>query len=165
MSFMQVMVDLQRAQAQLEHGVQRFRSRLIVVTLVGIIASLGVSGWEVWRQIYPSGSIEERAEDLSRSLKEASRLVDQMQSDIQSRQAIVTKLRNDLATYDKLAALKKEEVEAVAQALRGEIDRNARRSFWEGVGVNFGFFFLGVIASWFVGTRTASSRARAAPPK
>jgi hypothetical protein len=125
---------------------------IINVLALGVTIASGFQLIILFRQP-ASASAQDRVQQLSKSLSEATQLIDQMQIDIESRQRMVTKLQGDLETYDKLAALKKDEVEAVAQVLRGEIDKSSRRSFWEGVAVNFAFFILGAIASWFIGRR------------
>jgi uncharacterized membrane protein YdfJ with MMPL/SSD domain len=153
MNWKEELGKLARAEAVIELGIARIRYRLIAVTIAGIVASLAGAAVPFFEMLRPSASIQQRAEQLSKSLTDATTLIDQMQADIQSRQAMVTKLQSDLETYNKLATLKKDEVEAVAQVLRGEIDRNSRRSFWEGVAVNFTFFILGAVVSWFVGRR------------
>jgi hypothetical protein len=106
----------------------------------------------------PTPTLQERAAGLSRALADATKLIDEMGTEIQSRQAIVQKLQNDLNTYSALAALRKEEVEAVALTLRVELDREAGRSFWEGASLHFTFFVLGAGITWLVERRHGSKR-------
>jgi len=93
---------------------------------------------------------EMRIRRLTTSLSEAVDLIDGIEKEIDSRQTLVGRLQKDVKRYTKLAALKKGEVEAVAQSLRGEIQREERRSFWQNVGLNAFFFGLGILASYFL---------------
>jgi len=72
-------------------------------------------------------------------------LINEVESEISSRQALATKLENDITTYKRLSELKKSEVEAVVQALRGELRNEGRRSFWLGFLVKLMFFALGLV--------------------
>jgi hypothetical protein len=90
---------------------------------------------------------EDRVKRLSRSLKEAVALISQIETEIKDRTALAEKLQNDVKTYNQLVQIKKPEVEAVAQLLRGELRSEGRKTFWRGVAVNFIFFVLGASAS------------------
>jgi hypothetical protein len=93
---------------------------------------------------------EMRIRKLTTSLTGAVDLINGIEREIEGRQALVGKLQKDVKRYTKLAALKKDEVEAVAQSLRGEIQREERRSFWRHVALNAFFFILGILASYFL---------------
>jgi TolA-binding protein len=71
-------------------------------------------------------SFEDRVERLSRSLSEAGRVVGQLEQEIKSRQQLVDHLREE----QQLLELSRDEVDAVAQTLRGELRREGRKSFW-----------------------------------
>lgn len=92
-------------------------------------------------------SIDDRVNELTKSLKESVNLINQIQSEIEGRQKLVDKLKNDVKTYDEIAKLKKSEVDSIAQLIRGELKREGRTSFWQGVLVNFIFFILGASVS------------------
>ncbi|NRT76977.1 hypothetical protein [Clostridium beijerinckii] len=92
-------------------------------------------------------SIDDRVNELTKSLKESVNLINQIQSEIEGRQKLVDELKNDVKTYDEIAKLKKSEVDSIAQVIRGELKREGRKSFWQGVIVNFIFFILGASVS------------------
>ena len=91
--------------------------------------------------------IGERVDRLTGSLKEAIDLIDRIEREIRDRHALATRLQDDVRRYETLAALKGEEVEAVAQVLRAEVHSETRRSFWRGAMLNSVFFFLGVLVT------------------
>jgi len=88
-------------------------------------------------------TIEQRIKRLSSSLVEATSLIDQIEQEIKSRQALAEKLKEDIRIYRKLASLSQVEVEAVAQVLRRELRTESQRSFRKGVLINFVLFMLG----------------------
>jgi hypothetical protein len=87
---------------------------------------------------------------LTNSLREATELISHIESEITSRSALAEKPQKDVDVYNKLVELKKPEVEAVAQLLRGELKKEGKRSFWKGFATNFLFFVLGAIASGII---------------
>jgi hypothetical protein len=89
-------------------------------------------------------AIGERMDRLTHSLKEAIDLIDQIEGEIRDRHALATRLQEDVRRYERLAALKGEEVEAVAQLFRAELHLETRRSFWRSAALNSVFFLLGV---------------------
>jgi len=92
-------------------------------------------------------SLEQRIDKLTTSLKESVKLIDTIQSEIESRQHLAKKLQDDITTFDNLAKLKKSEIEAVAQALRTELIVQEKKSFVRDVSINTGFFIAGAIVS------------------
>ena len=108
-------------------------------------------------------SLAHRVEILSKSLADATALIDTISNEIAARTRLVEKLRQDEARYDELLHLKKSEVDAIVQVLRGELEEQGRKSFWSGVGVNFVFFLLGVIVSLVISIASASLRNETVP--
>ena len=92
-------------------------------------------------------TLEQRITRLTSSLHDATPLINHIQAEIEARQQLVDKLQRDVDTYNKIVESKKPEVEAVAQLLRGELKKEGRRSFWQGVAINFVFFVLGAVLS------------------
>ena len=83
--------------------------------------------------------------ELTEFLHESVRLIGQIEDEITERSTLAEKLKADIEISKQLAQLKQEEVEAVAQALRGEIQREGRKSFVYSTLVNAGFFCLGLL--------------------
>jgi len=94
-------------------------------------------------------TLDERINKLTFALKESSKIVAEIESEIQTRQKLVEELHEDTQRYEKLITLNQEQVDAVAQVLKGELRKENRASFWKAVGVNFIFFLLGAGASWY----------------
>jgi predicted translin family RNA/ssDNA-binding protein len=89
-------------------------------------------------------SIEQRINRLSSALSESAHAIQVVEAEIKERSELVEKLRRDAETYEQLKNMNREEAEAVAQALRGELKTEGRRSFWSNAAMNFLFFVLGV---------------------
>jgi hypothetical protein len=121
----------------------------ILITLAaGITASLaGSLLYSVVHRLFPrrrhEEGIQERVKRLTKSLEEATSLIANIEAEITARSTLATQLQKDIDQYNKLVELKKPEVEAVAQLLRGELKKENRGSFWKGFAVNFVFFILG----------------------
>jgi t-SNARE complex subunit (syntaxin) len=95
---------------------------------------------------------EDRVKKLSQSLQEAVTLISEIESEIKERTTLAEKLQLDIKTYDRLVQLKKPEVEAISQLLRGELQKEGRKSFWQGFAINFLFFVLGAVTSVITST-------------
>jgi hypothetical protein len=119
-----------------------------ILVAVGALISLlgGLLSLKMLRR-KKKGTTEDRIRRLTNSLREATQLISNIESEITSRYTLAEKLQKDVDVYNKLVELRKPEVEAVAQLLRGELEREGRRSFWKGFATNFLFFVLGAIAS------------------
>jgi hypothetical protein len=85
-------------------------------------------------------TLDERLRVLVGSLNQASTSVGEIEREIRSRQELVDRLRRE----QRLLELNRDEVDAVAQALGGEVKREGRKTFWMGVAQNGVFFGLGV---------------------
>jgi hypothetical protein len=108
-------------------------------------ALLGISTFVADLQRQPKGELSQRVAVLTKGLTDSTRLIQEIQTEIESRTALADKLQKDIKTYDELVKLKRPEVEAVAQLVRAELQGNESRSFWKDVGINFGvglFFWL-----------------------
>jgi peptidoglycan hydrolase CwlO-like protein len=99
-------------------------------------------------------TIEDRVKRLTKSLGEATSLISNIENEIKARSALATQLQDDIDQYNKLVEVKKPEVEAIAQLLRGELKKESRSSFWKGFAINFLFFVLGAGASWGINLLT-----------
>lgn len=86
---------------------------------------------------------EEKVRRLTASLQEAAQAIGDIQKEIQERHRLASKLQQDVQTYQRLKQVNAEEVEAVVQALGGEVRKEGRRN----LRTNIAFFVLGVIAS------------------
>ena len=123
---------------------------IISIAIAGGAASLasGIFAEFAQKRSRKSITLEQRIDKLTTALKESSRLVSEVESEIQSRQRLVSELQQDAERYKNLITLNQEQVDAVAQVLKGELRKEGRKSFWLGVFVNFVFFLLGAALSW-----------------
>jgi TolA-binding protein len=118
----------------------------------GTIASIIASVFEVYvlKKYRKPENLESRINKLAAALKESSRLVGEVEDEISKRQSLVNELQQDAERYQRLVSINREQVEAVAQLLQGELRKEGRKSFWGGVAVNFVFFSFGALLSWYL---------------
>ncbi|MBB1319372.1 hypothetical protein H5123_17240 [Shewanella sp. SR43-4] len=88
-------------------------------------------------------TLEDRINKLTSALKESSHLVTEVEIEINKRKNLVQELQKDAEKYEKLVSINKDQVEAVAQLLQGELRKEGNKSFWKGIMANFIFFVLG----------------------
>ena len=134
-------------------GKPQFRmsfSLVAALTIAGAMSSVIASAFEVYvlKKYRKPETLENRITKLSAALKASSELVAEVEGEIAKRQSLVTELQQDAEKYQRLVTINKEQVEAVAQLLQGELRKEGNKSFWKGVLVNFLFFGLGALLSW-----------------
>ena len=122
-------------------------------------ASLGISSSvviEVFRTIL-NRKDQVNDEDITARIKEISEVLNnsvQELSDIQQkleqRVQVVEKLKNEAENAEAIIELNANQVKAVREVLNNELQKEGRKSFWQGVAINFLFFVLGAIASYIV---------------
>lgn len=95
-------------------------------------------------------TLDERIAGLSRSLQQAAGAMTAIEAEVAERASLVERLKADAARYEKLVALKYEEVQAVAQTLRGELETTNRRSFWANQAANAILVSIGILAGWLL---------------
>ncbi len=91
--------------------------------------------------------LESKINGLTSALSDSANLINHIQTEIESRHKLVEKLKADHEHYEKLVKLKESEVEAVAQLLRGELQKESKNSFIKSIAANFIFFVLGSAVS------------------
>lgn len=127
---------------------------ILPVALAGLLSSIAAGLIEifVFKKYRKPQTLEIRINKLSSALKESSRLVSEVEGEIEKRQSLVAELQADAVRYQRLVSINKEQVEAVTQLLQGELRKEGDKSFWKGVLVNFIFFALGALLSWHLAT-------------
>ena len=94
-------------------------------------------------------TIEDRIATLTDSLKSSIEVISELESEIDNRSKMVSKLKDDAERYEKLKVLNEEQVEAIAQTFRGEIKSESKKSIWRNAIINFVvallFFLLGYL--------------------
>jgi hypothetical protein len=109
--------------------------------------------------IQSSGTLRERTQRLTKALEVAMTALaetsDELQLEVEQGQRLVTKLERDAHTYEELAKVSRDQAEAVAVLVRGEVKAEGRRSFWTQLWVQFVlgvvFFVAGVIVTLALG--------------
>jgi septal ring factor EnvC (AmiA/AmiB activator) len=89
-------------------------------------------------------TLEERIAILSSNLERSSQAISEIEAEIAQRHQLVVQLEQQRQTTENLLRLNREEVESVAQLIRGEVRANERQSFWVNVGTSAFFFVLGL---------------------
>ena len=121
----------------------------LIAAMVGGITSAVATFWfGRRRRSAQRGTTEESTEQritrLTTALSESSHVIQEIEAEMQDRTELVEKLKRDAETYERLRHINREEAEAVAQALGGELRKEGRRSLLTNFLMNFGFFVLGV---------------------
>jgi len=94
--------------------------------------------------------IAAKIKGISDSLsKSAGELVD-LQEQLKERIAFVEDLSAQAKKAEDIASLNKDQLDAVSEILNANLKKEGKRSFWQGVLVNFIFFILGAVASYIV---------------
>ena len=130
--------------------IKRILTDMLIIMISGITSALVIfvlTGVFTPAKLGKGETTEDRIRRLTASLQEAAQLINNIESEMTARSVLAEKLQKDIETYNKLVELKKPEVEAVAQLLRGELKREGRRSFWTSLAMNFLFVALGVIGT------------------
>jgi arginine/ornithine N-succinyltransferase beta subunit len=126
-------------------NLERFTATLVT----GIIASVTLVVATEWTQKKRPGEItlEQKITALTKNLNDSARAISEVEREVQARRQLADKLRADAEEAQNLATLNQKQVEAVAQALRGQLEERERASFWWTIGQNFFFAALGVALS------------------
>ena len=129
----------------------------IIVTLLSGI--LGVSSSIVYevistilkrKNINKEDDITSRIKDVSTVLENSVQELGELQIELEERVKMVEKLKEEAEQAETIISLTEEQVKAVRTTLNNELQKEGRKSFWQGVIVNFGFFVLGAIVSYIV---------------
>ena len=124
----------------------------IIISITGIVGALASILFQLFEKYFikktkKEETTEERIQKLIKSLQETTHLVNKIEDEINERSKLAEKLQNDIKFYDELVSIKKPEVEAITQLLRGKLKKESSASFWKGFAVNFLFFILGAVIS------------------
>ena len=129
----------------------------IIVTLLSGI--LGVSSSIVYevistilkrKNINKEDDITSRIKDVSTVLENSVQELGELQTELEERVKMVEKLKEEAVQAETIISLTEEQVKAVRTTLNNELQKEGRKSFWQGVIVNFVFFVLGAIVSYIV---------------
>lgn len=85
---------------------------------------------DVWTSPPPKQDLASRIQILTGRLNISAKTISEIEREIAERQELVKKLENDAETAKRLTVVSREQVEAIAQTLRGELEKKEQSSFW-----------------------------------
>ena len=88
-------------------------------------------------------SLKSSADTLSKSIT----ALGEIEGEMGKKRLLANKLQREIDHSTRIAALTREEVDAVTHVMGGVVRREGRRSFWKGLLINFVFFAAGVITT------------------
>lgn len=95
-------------------------------------------------------SIDSKIEQAVAALQAASKLVDELETDLRDRTTRLNQLRDEVDQYSKLAAIEEEKAKALVLQLDSLLSRNRGRERWVSLAINllagFLIFALGIVA-------------------
>jgi hypothetical protein len=95
----------------------------------------------------PRDPAVDRVKRLVKALAEATEVMAAIEKEVTARRVMAERLQRDVETHTRLLALDREEVEAVAQTMAGEVRREGRRNLLTSFLLNAFFFGLGVLVT------------------
>jgi hypothetical protein len=119
---------------------------LVAGFIVVVPAVLFLSGWLIPVPHQKEG-LAERISALTTILNVSAKAVADIESEIAQRRDLVRQLQSDAERAKQLSAVSREQAEAVAQALKIELERREQSSFWSNVLMNLAFVFIGIVAT------------------
>jgi hypothetical protein len=99
----------------------------VAASLTAVLLAILVTGFQLRSRTVPSAklpaepTVSSRIEEAARSLQVTAQLVDELRAEMQARAAALDRLQVENAEYEKLAALRKEEAEAVSRMIENVI--------------------------------------------
>lgn len=119
----------------------------IVAAVLGGFLTLDYFGLMAEPILRPRDPAVDRVKQLVKALTETTQVIHAIEKEVKARSRLAERLQTDVETHKRLLALEGPEVEAIAQTLRLEVQREGRRSLWVGFLVNALFFGLGVFVT------------------
>lgn len=102
------------------------------------------------KKVREENDITSRIKDVSTVLEKSVQELGELQTELEERVKMVEKLKEEAEQAETIISLTEEQVKAVRITLNSELQKEGRKSFWQGVTVNFIFFVLGAIVSYIV---------------
>jgi methyl-accepting chemotaxis protein len=90
-----------------------------------------------------SRTLEGRLDDLSHSMRESARLVEEVSAELDARAATAKRLQQEAETAEMLAALHRDQAEAVRRMIDAELARTARGIRRDSIVIGFASFVAG----------------------
>jgi hypothetical protein len=123
---------------------QEALARFVALAVIGSVTAAMITAFNSWYAKPREIDLAERIKMLTSSLNSTARTITQIEDEIKRRQVLVERLKQNADTASKLAAMNKEQADAVAQTLRVEIEKENQKSFWSSQMLAIGYTVLGV---------------------
>lgn len=94
--------------------------------------------------------ITDRIKSVTDILSNSMTELDLLQKELGQRIELVEKLKKEADQAEQIISMTEEQVNAFKNTLNQELKKESKKSFWQGVLVNFIFFILGAVASYIV---------------
>jgi hypothetical protein len=88
-------------------------------------------------------TLEERLDELSKSMRQSARLVEQVSSELEARAATARRLQEEARTAEALATMHKEQADAVRRMLDAELVTQAKRIRGDSIKIGIASFIAG----------------------
>ena len=95
------------------------------------------------KDVTTQATLEERLDELSKSMRNSARLVEQVSSELEARAATAKRLKEEAETAEALAGLHKDQAEAVRRMLDAELVTTARRIRSDSIKIGVASFVAG----------------------
>ena len=95
-------------------------------------------------------TLEDRLEELSKSMRNSAKLVEQVSAELDTRAAIARKLKEEAETAEALAAINKEQAEAIRRLMDAELEGAARRIRRDSIVIGIASFIAGGGVSFLI---------------
>jgi hypothetical protein len=117
----------------------------VLGTVIGIVVvvSYGVRREERSLSLSSQKTIEERFNELSKSMRDSARLVEQLSAELDARAATAKRLKEEADAAEALAKVNKEQADAIRRMMDVELAVAARRNRKEAIALGILFFLLG----------------------
>lgn len=118
----------------------------LVVAVVGVLIAVDVFRRDrrvTSRESIPQKTLENRLEELSKSMRNSARLVEQVSAELDARAATAKKLQEEAAAAQALADMNKAQGEAIRHLIDTELEGSERRIRRDAIVIGIGSFVAG----------------------
>ena len=122
---------------------------LQVLAIAVVLLAALVTGQAFWgaksdaERAASQKTLEERLDELSKSMRDSARLVEQVSAELEARAVTARRLTEEANTAEALAGLHKEQAEAVRRMMDAELTGTARRIRNDSIKIGIGSFVAG----------------------
>jgi biopolymer transport protein ExbB/TolQ len=102
----------------------------VVASFVAGLSSLAIllrSRAELLKPEISQGTLEERLEELSGSMRQSAKLVQQVEAELDARAATARRLKEEADTAEAIAAIHKDQADAIRRMMDAELTTAAKR--------------------------------------